>query len=369
MRVFHIPTRIIHGEGAFEKFAAEPVFEGKRVGLFLSASVFERYPEVRAFGGMVEEVAPESVREFVRRGEPDLAETERLRKVVEERDLQHVVAIGGGSVLDAAKAACGTAWSPYTLEEHFFQAEPLPKRKVIFTAVPTTAGTGTEVTPNAVLSEPEKGVKQSLRGRALYPDTAVVDPALTRGQPMHVAASSGADALVQAIEAYFSRHSSPITDALALEGVKLCAGALEDAVLRDDRDARRRMCTGSLMAGMAFANSRLGAVHGVVHPVGVLTGAPHGVCCAVFMPHVLELNREAAPEKYDVLERLFGEDPVEHLKALFKKVDLPADLKGFGLDPALFPKMAASCMRSGSLQANPRRMTEEMLVELFEKVL
>src|SRR5205085_1232672 len=173
----------------------------------------------------------------------------------------------------------------------FFAGHRIPDTGRPIIALPTTSGTGSEVTRVCVLSDPEHRRKASIRANSMLPRLAIVDPELTASCPPSVTAHSGMDALVQAIEAYVSNGANPLTDALSLEGARLAAGALEDAVHDGThRPAREAMALGSLMAGLALNTARLGLVHGLAHPIGALTGAHHGLLCGLLMPAVMEFN-------------------------------------------------------------------------------
>ncbi|MDZ7816057.1 MAG: iron-containing alcohol dehydrogenase [Planctomycetota bacterium] len=364
---FKIPTDIYYGENCFDKLPKRLGAAGRAVAIVVSRSVYENYEEVCSLVDFCDITAKRHVLHVYEGGEPTLSSVETVREGISDADV--CVAIGGGSVLDAAKAACAVAHSPHMLEEHFRDGVALPDEHTEFIAVPTTSGTGTEVTPNSVLSDKDSHVKKSLRAKNMFPNVAFVDPGLTRYLPSQVAAASGADALVQGLEAYLSRHASVLTDQLALKSVELSSGSLEKVVADNDEDFRAKLALASLMAGMAFANSRLGAVHGVVHSIGVISDTPHGVCCAATIPHVMEMNRDSCREKFSVLENMWGEDPVVFISRLMERIGMPSDLKHLKIEKDEREYLFEQCLPSGSLAANPRRFDRADLDELFERLL
>ena len=322
--------------------------------------------------------------------EPDLATVELVRGRIHE-GFDVVVSIGGGSVIDAAKAAAGLAREDGSVRE--YQAgRAVETRGVAHIAVPTTAGTGAEVTPNAVITDPDGPLKSSIRGETLYPAAAVVDPELLLTLPKRLTAESGMDALVQAIESYVSIHATPLTDALSLHAITLLArglvSAYEDGA---DLDARSDCASGSLAAGVALANARLGVVHGIAHPLGARLGVAHGQVCATLLPASIRLNVHAAPEKYDEVSRrlLAGfstagsrgvtapgltPDEVERkapradvlIDDLLVRLDMPKTIPG--LTPDAFPVIVKESMPSGSLKANPLTIEEKHVEELLREV-
>jgi alcohol dehydrogenase class IV len=295
-----------------------------------------------------------------------------------------VVAIGGGSVLDLGKAVAvllGNGTDPLDHLEVVGRGVPVERPGVPCVAVPTTAGTGAEATANAVLSSPEHGVKASIRSRHLLAAVALVDPLLTLTCPPAVTASSGLDALTQCLEPYVSPRANPATDALAAEGLRRGARALRPAYEHgEDREAREEMALCSLFGGIALANAKLGAVHGLAGVVGGMVDAPHGAVCAALLAPVVEANLRALRERepaaaglrrYAEVARLLtgrdgatGEDAVAWLRETVAALDVPP-LGALDLRPAQYAEVAAKAARSSSMQGNPVRLTEEELVTVL----
>jgi alcohol dehydrogenase len=303
--------------------------------------------------------------------EPALADLQRAMDACMEAKADSVIAIGGGSVLDIAKGAAALAGVGPTAAE-FFAGAPLPATGRPIMAVPTTSGTGSEVTRACILADPAHRRKASIRADAMLPRVAIVDPELTVSCPPSVTSSSGADAFVQAVEAYVSRGANPMTDALALEAARLAAGALPQAVADGaDREAREAMALSSMMAGLALNTARLGLVHGIAHPAGAVTGAAHGLLCGLLLPYVIEFNLPVAAPKYAALARAVGaadaaDSEIAAANAflafsrdLLRRVGIPARLAEVGFPEDAHPHVAAETMPSGSTQANPRPVSPE----------
>ena len=230
-------------------------------------------------------------------GEPTVDGIRAATQQARECGCDHVIAIGGGSVIDAGKAIAALAANsgePLDYLEIIGKGSPLPNAPLPFVAIPTTAGTGSEVTRNAVLGSPEHGVKASLRSPLMLPRVAIVDPEMTFDAPAHVTASTGLDALTQLIEPYVSIRANAMTDMLCLEGMPRIVRSLERACVDgNDREARTDMSWASLLGGMALANAGLGVVHGFAAPVGGMFNAPHGAVCAALLPFGMRANIRA----------------------------------------------------------------------------
>ena len=291
-------------------------------------------------------------------GEPTVAEVDAGRKVCRENGCDLVVGLGGGSAMDAAKVVAGLAFEQEPTEV-FLEGKGIGARGLPFVAIPTTAGTGTEVTPNSVITNPRTVEKKSIRSSLFVSRVAIVDPELTLSAPPAVTALTGMDALTQAIESYISIHATPITEALSFEAARRIACSLPIA-FRDGGNiaARTDMAYGSLMAGMALANARLGVVHGIAHPLGVRYHIPHGLVCAVLLPHAMRLNAEAAREKLARLSQMLGRDAVAFVEELSAALGIPKTLKAYNVRLEDFPAIVKESMPSGSLKANPKKVTE-----------
>ncbi len=295
---------------------------------------------------------------------PRHATVDRAGELARELGTQLVVGLGGGSVLDAAKAVALLAANPGRIEQYEgrekYGVPPLP---VI--AVPTTCGTGSEVTWVAVITHTERRFKMSIKGPAMFPAVALVDPDLLVSLPPELVAATGMDALVHAVEAFSVRPATFITDIFAAEAAGLAFRYLARAYrgIRSDHQAREGVMRASLLAGLAFGNSDVGAVHCLSESVGALFDTPHGVANAVFLPYVMEFNRPAASGRYAELARrigLTGEDPgrlteglIQKIEDLSRAIDIPR-FKDLDISPDRFSEIADTSFANNSNPSNPR---------------
>lgn len=368
---FATATRIIFGEGTAAGLPELTHCFGTRPLVVTGAS-----PQRTA--ALVSSLAAES---FSVAGEPtvDMIREGALR--VEETGCDLVISIGGGSVLDAGKAIAAIATNggePLEFLEVAGKARPITARPLPFIAVPTTAGTGSEVTRNAVLGSPEHGVKASLRSPLMLPLVAVVDPELTYGLPREITAYTGLDALTQLIEPYVSSRANPLVDAICVEGIRLAATALRRAYRNGaDKEARRDMALASLFGGLALANAGLGVVHGFASPLGGRWKAPHGALCAAVLPHGMAANMSAlrarapqhpALQRYGTIARLLTgqsqaavEDGIHWVRELCAELNIPA-LRAWGISEGDLPGIVGKAETASSLKANPIPLTREELM-------
>ena len=375
---FRTPPRILHGRGCFAELGRVAAGLSDKAAVVSGGGSLARAGVIDRALGLLAEANVKAVAIDGVRPDPDLAAVDLIREKLFTSGATVVVSIGGGSVMDAAKAAAGLAAEDAPAVE-FQQGRSPATAGMPHVAVPTTAGTGAEVTPNAVITNPDVPEKKSIRGPGFMPAAAIVDPELLVTLPARATAESGMDALVQAIESATSIHATELTRALSRRAAALIAEGLPAAVADGaDLDAREKCSTGSLMAGMALANARLGVVHGLAHPLGARYGLSHGLVCGVLLPAALRLNAEAAADEYGVLERVcgvqgfVGETAGERLAAwaesLLAETGLPTGLARAKIPAGDFAAVASASMGSGSLKANPLEITEDHLVAILEEV-
>ncbi len=303
------------------------------------------------------------------RAEPTLDDVERVRRAAARYGATAIIGIGGGSVLDTAKATAALLDETRPTADFFYGAATAKPRCVFLALLPTTAGTGAEITGNAVLTDEKTGVKQSLRTLGMRADVALIDPELTYDCPASIAAASGFDALTQAIESFLSRRANAASSPLAAEAVRKIFPALRAAV-RGDRAARNHVAEGSMLAALAFAQSGLGAVHGIAHPAGAVWHIPHGVCCAILLPLVLRYNQAADATKLEYLGRELAfngaTEWIAELELLRADLGLPA---GFARAPkcADVDFIVKNC-RSGSMKCNPRDLADDEVRTIVEEL-
>ncbi len=312
-------------------------------------------------------------------GEPKVATVESAVRLARAEGCDLVIALGGGGAIDAGKAVAGMATQAGDVLEHLEvvgEGKPLTASPLPFLAVPTTAGTGAEVTRNAVLDVPEKRVKVSLRSPALLAKVAVVDPELTLSMPPRVTAFTGMDALTQLIEPFVGVAANPITDGLCREGIARAARSLRTAFQNGaDRGAREDMATASLLGGLALANAKLGAVHGFAGVLGGAYGHPHGAICARLLPFVMTANiaalearsaDEPALARYRAVARILtGKPDATAMDGVQWVARLCDDLKipPLALDhsPAALDAVVAGAKRASSMKGNPVELPDDVL--------
>ena len=318
------------------------------------------------------------------KGEPTIALVQHGTHVAREAKCELVVAMGGGSVIDAGKAIAALVTNDAPVRDYLEvvgRAQPLAERPVPFIAIPTTAGTGAEVTRNAVMLAEEERVKVSLRSPLMLPSVALVDPELTYSVPPDITAWTGLDALTQCLEPFVSPLGNPLADGIAREGLVRAARSLRRAVL-DGRDvtAREDMAVASLCGGLALANAKLGAVHGFAAPLGGMFPVPHGVACARLLAPVADANVRAlrardgaanALAKYDEVARLLtgradarAEEGVVWLQRLVEDLGV-LRLGAYGLGTSDVGRVVEQAKRASSMQGNPVVLTEEELSEVL----
>ena len=320
--------------------------------------------------------------------EPTTALARQGARLALETDCDLIIGLGGGSAIDAAKAVAALAANggdPLDYLEVVGRGQLLTQPSLPCIAIPTTAGTGAEVTRNAVLASPEHSIKASLRSPTMLPRVALVDPELTYSLPPTVTASTGLDALTQLIEPFTSSKVNPLTDALCREGMMRAARSLRTAY-EDGRDASARedMALASLFGGLALANAGLGVVHGFAGPVGGTFHASHGAVCAAFLPHVMAVNvralrarqpGSAALARYDEIARILtgqaaaqAEDGIAWVTSLATALNVPS-LAACGVTTADFPALVEKTAVASSTKANPVVLTPEELHEILALAL
>ena len=288
-----------------------------------------------------------------------------------------VIGLGGGSALDAAKAIALLATNPGVIEDYEgrekYQTAPLP-----VLAIPTTCGTGSEVTWVSIITHTGRQIKMSIKGPLMYPAVAVVDPDLLVTLPPPLIASTGLDALTHAVEAYTAKAASAITDLLALEALRLIFASLPEAYqdIKKNAEARENLILGSLMAGMAFVNSDVGAVHCLAESVGSLYDTPHGVANAVFLPLVMEFNLEAAEAKYAQIALVAGIEAASRREAtrllIVRIREISRDLsvppfRELNIPESDLPIIAQKSFANNSNPSNPREATAADYLDILRR--
>jgi alcohol dehydrogenase class IV len=310
--------------------------------------------------------------------EPTQELFEQILSFARAEKIDGVLGIGGGSAIDVAKLVAALAFSEQRIGE-VFGINLLCRRKLPLVCLPTTAGTGAEVSPNAILLDESDALKKGVVSPHLVPDAAFVDPLLTVSVPSAVTAATGLDALTHCIEAYANKFAHPIVDTYALQGVKLIAANLAAAV-RDGKnlEARAALALGSLYGGLCLGPVNTAAVHALAYPLGGKYHIAHGVSNALLLPHVLRFNFSAAPARYAEIAAALGverncsdlgtaERGVEVLSRLSRDCGVPQKLSGLKIPRGDIPSLAASAMKvTRLLKNNPRELTEADAVRIYE---
>jgi alcohol dehydrogenase len=372
---FQLPTKIFFGSGFISKLKeiVDENFKGSRPFLVTDRGIIEagiaqkvlsQFPEVEVFDEVEQNPKHRTVNkagEIVRRLKPEL-----------------IIGLGGGSSLDAAKAIALLATNPGSIEDYEgrgkYKTAPLP-----VLAIPTTCGTGSEVTWVSVVTHTGRMFKMSIKGPHLFPAVALVDPDLLVSLPAQLVASTGIDALTHAIEAYTVKAATFITDIFAREALKLIFQSLERAYIniKGDKEAREKLMLGSMLAGIAFCNSDVGASHCLAEALGSLYDTPHGVANSVFLPYVMEFNLPAAKKRYAEIARLaeIEEDDekeaaselIQMIKFLSASLNIP-HFKELGVEESKFNEIARKSFENNSNPSNPREASAEDYLAILKKI-
>ncbi len=318
-------------------------------------------------------------------GEPLIAMIEEMAAMGRRFRPDMVISIGGGSVLDAGKALAAlipNQGSVYDYVEVVGRNVPLQAKPLPFIAIPTTSGTGSEVSKNAVLRSAQENVKVSLRSADMLPDLAIIDPTLTYGMDPVLSGCCGMDAFTHLMEAYVCGAPNPLTDMVCEEGLRRLAGAIVPACEDDDPRARSDMSFAAMLGGMALANAKLGAAHGLASSLGGRLSAPHGLITAQLAPYVMQENVLAAREagRADVLNRyrqlaciLTGRmdadivDGIAWTKRTLGRLNLPP-VSDYGLCDTMFNEVAEDALLSNAIKGNPLPLNKERLQGILEQI-
>ena len=320
--------------------------------------------------------------------EPEVADVDRLVEQLRHHQPaagDFVIAVGGGAAIDLAKAAAAivtNAAAGDSVKDYLegvgrglkITAPPLP-----MLAMPTTAGTGSEATKNAVISSYDPAFKKSLRSDAMVPDIVLIDPELMVTVPATTTAYTGMDAITQCIESYISRRRQPIPQALAIEGLRRAVPAITEAVTNgDSRPAREAMAHAAMLSGMALANSGLGMAHGVAAALGVHCRVPHGLACAVMLPVAMRTNRAVAHDELEIIGRTIVDDElrgaaavdagIARIQEICDEVKIPHTLTEIGVSAEQIPEIVKSS-RGNSMNGNPLELSDAELTQILEGML
>ena len=386
---FQNTTKIISGESAINNTPAELKFYNASRPLLISDKILENIGTVRKIKDAINvDSKVKVIAEYTDvPQDSDLKVVNKLAKIYKENNCDSIVAVGGGSVIDTAKGL------RMLISQNEEDINKLMGNEILkygihipFIVIPTTAGTGSEVTLVAVIEDKIKNLKMEFISYFLLPDVAILDPEMTITLPKKATASTGIDALCHAIESYTCMQKNPISDVYAKTAIKLITENLENAVKNGkDKKARLAMANASLMAGIAFSNSMVGLAHAIAHSLGAVCHIPHGDAVAIILPYAMEYNLNKLKNEYaELLECIVPEDEyinitkekraertIEEIKKMILKLNciagLPAKLQDAGISKDDFEKVAQTAINDGAIIVNPRAVEKQDVIKILEK--
>jgi len=380
---FYAPGKIIFGPGSLKQIGVEAKRLGNKTLIVLGKSAMRKSGTLDHLTHLLIENNLEYLIYENIPSDPTVEIIDIGTGLAKKEKCNLVIALGGGSVLDTGKAISAMVTNEGSVADYQeiegkgrkFQHKPIP-----FIAIPTTSGTGSEATKNAVITNTKLGVKKSIRDPWLIPEVALVDPELTLSLPPYVTAVCGGDALTQCIESYLGKKSQEITDALALHAIGLIGKSLVKAV-KDGKnlEARKDMAMAALLSGLCLSNSGLGAAHALSHPLGVHYKIPHGLSCAVLLPYVMEYNLPVVTKRLAKIAQSLGEDisllseteaaqrAIYKVKEILSHAGIKTNLSEWEIKKEDFSQLIKGA-KGGSLNNNPRDTSDEDLIELLYKM-
>jgi len=379
---FYTARNIIVGCNSLNQIGSSLKLSGvKRAGVvtdqgILKAGISAELEKILRDSGIVFEVFPDVL------PEPPLENIERLANKMREKRFDILIGIGGGSSLDVTKLVSATFTNDQPLEE-YFGIDRIKNRGVPTVLVPTTAGTGSEVTPNAIVTISEQWRKAGIVSRHLLPDYAVLDPSLTISLPPASTAATGIDALIHCLESYIGKKANPLSDTFALEGIRLISAAIHRTYTDgQDLESREKMLLGSMYGGMALTSAGTAAVHALAYPIGARYGIPHGIANSMLLVPVLEFSLDSCSERLSAVADVMGVDSssmgnvekaewvLGRLKALICDLRIPDSLKPFGCEESHLDDLSAAASEvKRLLDNNPKAMSLRDIKNIYRRLL
>ena len=373
---FTIPQNIVVGAGSLKRLPELAKNLKKSKAYIISGPHLEKIGMVDKCREALKAAGIESDAFTQTEGNPSTDTVAKAAEGFKSSNADFIVAFGGGSPLDVAKAVAVIASYGGNITDYEGGGK-VPGPVVPMIAIPTTAGTGSEVTAFSVITDHSRNYKLTVVSNYLLPAYAILDPELITTVPKSTAAACGIDAMVHALEAFISKAASPFSDLFAKEALRLIGTNIRDYVLdRSNLAACEAMLTGSLFAGIAFSHARLGDVHAMSHPVSAYFDVAHGVANAVLLPTIVDYNMTYASEKYKYIYDCICEKPLSddtftpemlaaEIRVLNDELGIPSSLSEVGVDSSLFDKMADDAMKSGNILVNPRPTTKKDILALY----
>lgn len=376
---FKTPKKIVYGLGSVKAVGEETAQYGKRAFIVTGKNSTKKSG---ALDKVIESLKKSNIETFIFdqvESDPSVDTVERGVKEAKDKEIDVIVALGGGSPLDAAKAIGMMITNSGSVTDYEKKVPEIESIPII--AIPTTAGTGSEVTRFSVITDTERKIKMLIGGDAIIPKVAILDAELTITMPPEITAATGMDALTHAIEAYISKAAQPLSTSQALLAIKNISSNLIKAISNgDDIEAREKMMLGQMQAGLAFSNASVALVHAMSRPLGAFFQVPHGMANAILLPKVMEYNRVAVPEKFKDIAEAMGENisdlsireasklAVKAIKDLYDETGLPKTLKEVGVTKESIEELAKDAYKSGSTSLNPRKATIEDIISIYKQI-
>lgn len=377
--VFQSPGKIIYGQGSVGQVGDETKKYGKKAIIITGKSSSKK---TGALDKVIDSLKTNDIQYIVFdkvESDPSVDTVDLGVEVAKKEGIDVIVALGGGSPLDAAKGISIMINNPGGIVDYEKKEPKIPGVPVI--AVPTTAGTGSEVSKFIVITDVKRKIKMLIGGEALIPRAAILDGDLTLMVPPDITAATGMDALTHAIEAYISKKAQPATKVQSLSAIELISNNLVKAVQNgENMEARNNMLFAQMQAGLAFSNASVALVHAMSRPLGAYFGVPHGLANAILLPRVMEYNRASCPEKFRDIAEAMGENieglslreasalAVKAVKELYAETGLPTKLRDVGVKEESIENLAKDASQSGSALVNPRKSRLEELIEIYKSI-
>lgn len=377
--IFQSPGKIIYGQDTIQQVGEETKKYGSKVMIVTGRSSSKKTGSLdKVINSLKTEKLEYIVFDKVE-SDPSVDTVDLGTSIAKVERVDVIVALGGGSPLDAAKGISIMVTNQGSIVNYEKKEPKIPGLPVI--AVPTTAGTGSEVSKFIVITDTKRKIKMLIGGEALIPKAAILDGDLTVMVPPEVTAATGMDALTHAIEAYISKKAQPATNVQSLSAINLISNNLAKAVQNgENMEARNNMLFAQMQAGLAFSNASVALVHAMSRPLGAYFGVPHGLANAILLPRVMEYNRAACPEKFKIIAETMGENTeglslreasklaVKAVKELYAETGLPTKLRAVGVKQEMIETLAKDAIKSGSALVNPRKASLEDLVEIYKSI-
>jgi len=366
MHEFRLPGVIHFGCGAVEKLGDEAARLGRRALLVTGRSSMKRTGIADRVRKLLSDSRVDALLFDQVEGDPSGTTIDRGAQLAREEGCDLVIGLGGGSPMDAARAIAAMAILEGSIID-YVRGKPIELSSLPLINIATTAGTASEITPVSVVLDEERQLKVGIKSASWFARVAITDPDLTMTMPPELTAATGLDALTHAVESYLSTGATPPSESLALRSIALIGSNLRTAVADgNNRPARKAMAMASMVAGMAFANSSLGLVHGLVHPIGARFSVPHGIACGRLLASVLRFNTTAVPDKIALVgAALTGksvekpEEAISAVEVLVREVGVPLGIGDLHITDAQMPVLAKDGLVSGSVKTNPRPVSED----------